>query len=129
MARTMKLSNSSFSLSVNPSRVLSIADLRYSSHFTAVLRPRSVRQTAKELGYVPNVAARALKTNHSYNIGVLFEEQASSGLTHEYFSGVLNGLKLQIEQQHYDLTFINTSFENSEMTYLDHAKYRNFAAA
>ena len=85
-----------------------------------------IRQTAKELGYVPNVAARALKTKHSYNIGVLFEEQAGSGLTHEYFSGVLNGLKLQIEQQHYDLTFINTSFENSEMTYLDHARYRNF---
>ena len=40
-----------------------------------------IRQTAKELGYVPNVAARALKTNHSYNIGVLFEEQASSGLS------------------------------------------------
>ena len=58
-----------------------------------------IRQTAKELGYVPNVAARALKTKHSYNIGVLFEEQAGSGLTHEYFSGVLNGLKLQIEQQ------------------------------
>ena len=85
-----------------------------------------IRQTAKELGYVPNVAARALKTNHSYNIGVLFEEQAGSGLTHEYFSGVLNGLKLQIEQQHYDLTFINTSFENSEMSYLDHARYRHF---
>jgi len=85
-----------------------------------------IRQTAKELGYVPNVAARALKTKHSYNIGVLFEEQAGSGLTHEYFSGVLNGLKLQIEQQHYDLTFINTSFENSGMSYLDHARYRNF---
>lgn len=85
-----------------------------------------IRQAAKELGYVPNVAARALKTNHSYNIGVLFEEQAGSGLTHEYFSGVLNGLKLQIEEQHYDLTFINTSFEKSGMSYLDHARYRNF---
>ena len=33
-----------------------------------------IRQTAKEMGYVPNVAARALKTKHSYNIGVLFIE-------------------------------------------------------
>lgn len=85
-----------------------------------------IRQAAKELGYVPNVAARALKTKRSYNIGVLFEEEAGSGLTHEYFSGVLNGLKIQVEQQHYDLTFINTAFEDSEMSYLDHAKYRNF---
>ncbi len=85
-----------------------------------------IRQVARELGYVPNVTARTLKTNRSYNIGVLFEEEAGSGLTHEYFSGVLNGLKIQIEQQNYDLTFINTSFVNSGMSYLDHARYRNF---
>ena len=51
------------------------------------------------------------KTNRSYNIGVLFEEEAGSGLTHEYFSGVLNGLKVQSEKQGYDITFINTCFE------------------
>ena len=50
-----------------------------------------VRKTAEALGYFPNAAARALKTYRSYNIGVLFEEEAGSGLTHEYFSGVLNG--------------------------------------
>ena len=52
-----------------------------------------VRKTAEALGYFPNAAARALKTNRSYNIGVLFEEEAGSGLTHEYFSGVLNRIK------------------------------------
>lgn len=85
-----------------------------------------IRQAAKELGYVPNVAARALKTNRSYNIGVLFEEEAGSGFAHEYFSGVLNGLKRQVEEQRYDLTFINTSYEDSGMSYLDHVRYRNF---
>ena len=63
-----------------------------------------VRKTAEALGYFPNAAARALKTNRSYNIGVLFEEDAGSGLTHEYFSGVLNGLKVQSEKQGYDIT-------------------------
>ena len=57
-----------------------------------------VKQTAEALGYFPNAAARALKTNRSYNIGVLFEEEAGRGLTHEYFSGVLNGLKIQAEK-------------------------------
>lgn len=37
-----------------------------------------VRKTAEALGYFPNAAARALKTNRSYNIGVLFEEEAGS---------------------------------------------------
>ena len=74
-----------------------------------------VRKTAEALGYFPNAAARALKTNRSYNIGVLFEEEAGSGLTHEYFSGVLNGLKVQSEKQGYDITFINTCFENANI--------------
>lgn len=85
-----------------------------------------IRQVARELGYVPNIAARALKTNRSYNIGVLFEEEAGRGFTHEYFSGVLNGLKAQAERQQYDLTFINTSYKDRGMTYLDHVRYRNF---
>ena len=85
-----------------------------------------VRKTAEALGYFPNAAARALKTNRSYNIGVLFEEEAGSGLTHEYFSGVLNGLKVQSEKQGYDITFINTCFENRKMSYYEHCRYRNF---
>ena len=31
-----------------------------------------IKETAKEMGYFPNSAARALKTNRTYNIGVLF---------------------------------------------------------
>lgn len=85
-----------------------------------------VRKTAEALGYFPNAAARALKTNRSYNIGVLFEEEAGRGLTHEYFSGVLNGLKVQAEKLGYDITFINTCFENRKMSYYEHCRYRNF---
>ena len=84
------------------------------------------RRQQKHSGIFPNAAARALKTNRSYNIGVLFEEEAGSGLTHEYFSGVLNGLKVQAEKQGYDITFINTCFENRKMSYYEHCRYRNF---
>ena len=69
-----------------------------------------VRETAERMGYFPNAAARALKTNRSYNVGVLFQEEAGSGLTHEYFSGVLNGIKVQVEKMGYDVTFINNSY-------------------
>lgn len=86
-----------------------------------------IKKTAEELGYFPNAAARALKTNRSYNIGVLFEEEAGSGLTHEYFSGVLNGLKVRAESQGYDITFINTCVGNRKISYYEHCRYRNFA--
>ena len=80
-----------------------------------------IKRIAKEMGYFPNSAARALKTNRSYNIGVLFTEEAGSGLKHEYFSGVLNGFKIQAEMQEYDITFINTGFENLAMSILNTA--------
>lgn len=85
-----------------------------------------IRKVAEELGYFPNAAARALKTNRSYNLGVLFEEQAGRGLTHEYFSMVLNSLKVQAEKLGYDVTFINNCLENRKMSYYEHCRYRNF---
>lgn len=85
-----------------------------------------IKKKADEMGYFPNAAARALKTNRSYNIGVLFKEEAERGLTHEYFSGILNGFKNQVEEQGYDITFINNSMMKQHMSYLEHCKYRNF---
>lgn len=85
-----------------------------------------IREMADKLGYYPNAAARSLKTHRFYNIGVLFTEEIGIGLTHEFFSGVLNGLKVEAEKQGYDITFINTSEENRKMTYYEHCRYRNF---
>lgn len=82
-----------------------------------------IKQKADELGYFPNAAARALKTNRSMNLGVLYEDEAGFGLKHEYFSGVLQGFKTQAESLGYDITFINTNRE--EMSYLEHCRYRN----
>lgn len=68
-----------------------------------------IKKIAKEMGYFPNAAARVLKTNESNNIGVLYFDEVAMGLTHEYFAGVLNGIKAQAEMLGYDITFINTS--------------------
>jgi len=85
----------------------------------------TIRKTAKEMGYFPNAAARSLKTNRTFNIGVLFVDEANSGLTHEFFSSVLEGFKTQAEGQGYDLTFINNNLGNTSVTYLDHCRSRN----
>ena len=37
-----------------------------------------VREAARQLGYMPNSAARALKTNRTYNLGVLFVDEKQS---------------------------------------------------
>ena len=70
---------------------------------------KRIRQVAEEMGYFPNTAAKMLKTNRSYNIGVLFNHEDYSGLTHDYYAFVLDSLKRTVEDKGYDLTFVNTS--------------------
>ena len=83
-----------------------------------------VMNVSKEMGYVPNSVARALKTNRSYNLGVLFTDGTRSGLTHEYFSGVLESFKVEAESKGYDVTFINDNIGGNNMSYLEHCQYR-----
>ena len=86
-----------------------------------------IRGVAEELGYHPNAAAQALKTNRSNNIGVLFVDEANSGLTHDYFSHVLDSFKKKAEQEGFDITFINADkTRTNNMSYLSHAIYRGF---
>lgn len=83
-----------------------------------------VRATAQKMGYLPNATARALRTNHTYNLGVLFVDERQSGLTHEYFSAVLDSFKVEAERRGYDITFINHNLGARSMTYLEHCHYR-----
>ncbi len=84
----------------------------------------NIRKAAKEMGYFPNSSARALKTNRTYNIGVLFVDEAQSGLTHEYFANVLDSFKVEAERNGYDITFINNHMGHKTMSYYEHSKYR-----
>jgi DNA-binding LacI/PurR family transcriptional regulator len=83
-----------------------------------------VLNVAKEMGYYPNSFARALKTNRTYNIGVLFVDEAQSGLTHEYFANVLDSVKVESESHGYDITFINKHMGLKKLSYYEHSKYR-----
>jgi len=85
-----------------------------------------VQKAAKELGYFPNSSARALKTKRTYNLGVLFVDEAQSGLTHDYFANVLNSFKKVAEAHGYDITFLSTGSAENKMTFLEHCRYRGF---
>ena len=84
-----------------------------------------IRQVAKEMGYLPNATARALKMGRSHNIGVLFVDQTASGLAHEFFSRILESVKQEAERNGYDITFISRDIGAMSMDYYEHAKYRN----
>ena len=79
-----------------------------------------VCEAAQKMGYMTNSAARALKTNRTYHIGVLFVDERQSGLAHEYFSTMLESFKAEAEAHGYDITFIN----HKPTSYLQHCRYR-----
>ena len=106
----------------------SIASVSKALHGDSDLNPNTaeyIRNIAKEMGYIPNASARLLKTKRSYNIGVLFVDETSSGLEHEYFSSILNSIKNESEKNGYDITFISHHFGKNYLTFYEHAKYRN----
>ena len=83
-----------------------------------------IAAVAKEMGYMTNATARALKTNRTYNLGVLLVDEWRSGLSHEYFSSLLESFKSEAEKRGYDLTFINKNSGGRPMSYLSHCQYR-----
>ena len=97
------------------SRALNASDEKMSRHV------RHIRRVAGSMGYRPNAAARALKTNRSDNIGILYEDVMS----HEYFSALIEGLRRGAEKRGYDLTFLSRHFEDSEGVYVSQAEYRS----
>ena len=87
---------------------------------------RKVRETARRMGYYPNSSARALKTNRTYNLGVLFVDEANSGLTHDFFAHVLESFKVTAEEKGYDITFVTGKVTTQKGGYLEHCRYRGF---
>lgn len=87
---------------------------------------KRIIKKADDMGYVPNAAAKSLKLDRTYNLGVLFMDEAGSGLTHDYFSYVLEGFKSEAEKKGYDITFINNNNFLGRTSYLEHARFRRF---
>ncbi len=86
---------------------------------------KHIKEVAKQMGYFPQYYARAIRMNKSFNIGVLFVDEAMSGLTHDYFANILNSFKVTAESKGYDITFINSNKRNKKSkTFLEHCRYR-----
>ncbi len=79
-----------------------------------------VKKVAKKLGYIKNPAAVRLKTNRSYNLGVLLEDGTHSGITHEFFAYILNSFIIKARAKGYTVSFISDKFGKDTLTYLEY---------
>jgi DNA-binding LacI/PurR family transcriptional regulator len=83
-----------------------------------------VHRTALEIGYFPNALARGLKTNRTYNLGVLLDDELGNNLTHTFFAAIFNEFQRTAERQGYDITLINRDMGDRPLSYLNHCKHR-----
>jgi len=79
-----------------------------------------VLEAARSLGY-PVSGGRG----RTFNVGVLFEDDNYSGLTHPFFASMLNAFKETVEAHGCDVTFINHNIGTDSASLLEHCLYRN----
>ena len=84
-----------------------------------------VQNKAQQMGYHPNLAARTLRTNKTYNIGVVFEDKTGAGLQHQYFAKILSGLQNVAQNKGYEITLTSRT-DDKNFDYYNHMKGRNF---
>lgn len=86
---------------------------------------KKIQKKAAEMGYHPNIAARTLRTNKTYDIGVIFEDATGSGFQHQYFAKIISGLQDEAQSHNYDITFTGPG-KNQEYDYYKHILARSF---
>ena len=82
-------------------------------------------KVAEELGYMPNAAARALKTSRSYCFGLLLADSVSADMPHEFFVRIIVSFKHRASELGYDITAISNYLGGRKIDYAEHARYRN----
>ena len=85
---------------------------------------QKVQQAAQTLGYVPDEAARTLRTGHSRTSGLLFAGEKGKALTDEFFPHIVNSIKDAAEKRGYEILFIHKTQDNDSISYLEHCRYR-----
>ena len=85
-----------------------------------------IRQVASQMGYMPNAAARTLKTNRSHTIGLLMFQRDENIWTHDFFSLVAAGIQEVMECSGYDVTPINSQRLHTAGAMLQYCVYRGY---
>jgi len=84
-----------------------------------------VRKVAEEMGYMPNAAARALKTSRSYCFGLILADSVAADMPHEFFVRIIVSFKNRASEFGYDITSVNNHLGKRKIDFAEHACYRN----
>jgi LacI family transcriptional regulator len=83
-----------------------------------------ILQICREHDYVPSALGRSLSTKRTFTVGVVFSEYSNQGLTHPFFSELLNEIKNQISPYGYDILLIGNKIGEFVHSYLKHCEQK-----
>lgn len=90
---------------------------------------KTILKAAKELGYYPNAQARGLKMRRSFTIGVILDELLGYGLSHPFFSTVIQAFRVAVEEEGYSMIMIANKLGVSHIeSYISHCNQMNVDA-
>lgn len=86
-----------------------------------------VRDAAREMGYLPNAAARSMKTGRSMTIGLMmYLGNGESIWTHNFSAQIADSIHRRMEDEGYDLTPVSFKGASKMGGYLNYCRYRNY---
>lgn len=77
-----------------------------------------IRDIAKELNYTPNLAAKRLATQNSFNVGFLVDRENHDIVIDAFFYNIIDGCQSIILPKNYDLTICDISYFHSDDDFL-----------
>lgn len=88
-----------------------------------------ILKIADEMGYIPNAQARGLTMKRSFSIGVILDEILGLGLSHPFFSQVIQSFREVVEEKGYSMILVSNKIGNTKIeSYLSHCNQRNVDA-
>ncbi len=87
---------------------------------------QKIRDIAAEMGYVPNAAARTLKTNRSHTIGIMLFLDGVNVWLHDHFARVAAGIHEELEAAGYDATPVTCTNQHLTGQYLEYCRHRGY---
>jgi LacI family transcriptional regulator len=83
-----------------------------------------IQKILNEKNFLPNSQAQFLSTKRTWTLGIVYFENLGVGLSHSFFSGVIEAFKKQADKHGYSLLFGSKNDRLKNDTFLEYFKYR-----
>lgn len=84
----------------------------------------AILKASKEMGYIPNSAARSLKTKKTWLVGIISSEELKTAIGHTHFGAILASSQMQLAEAGYDVIFISNTMTGKNRSFIDHCNSR-----